>query len=179
MKKRFSVVIATYNREQYLKEAINSVLSQAFTNFETIIVDDGSTDHTAELIKSYEKPIKYILQHNQGPEVAHNRGYIEATGEYIAFLDDDDFFFPWTLAVYDRIITELNSPPLIIGSSYNGQNCQGNLNYTNAIIGRKFRDYLSKNIGMSVSGSKIIVQKSILDEIGETTNQQNENQFLL
>jgi Glycosyltransferases involved in cell wall biogenesis len=116
MNRRFSILITTYNREKYLKETIDSVLSQTFTDYETIIIDDGSTDRTAELVKSYEVRIKSIFQSNQGPEVAHNKGFYEANREYIAFLDDDDLFLPWTLATYNRIIREFDSPPLILGS---------------------------------------------------------------
>ena len=74
MSVRFSVVIPVYNRARFLREAIDSVLSQTFTNFEVIAVDDGSTDESLEILKSYGSRITVIQQANQGPEIARNAG---------------------------------------------------------------------------------------------------------
>lgn len=89
-----SVVIPTYNRVSFLKEAIDSVLDQTFRNFELIVVDDGSTDKTSELLLSYDKKIKVIKKANKGPSSARNRGIKAAKGEWIAFLDSDDAWKP-------------------------------------------------------------------------------------
>ena len=81
-----SVVIPTYNRAHLLKDAIQSVLVQTFTDFEIIIVDDGSTDDTRELINSFDDPrIRYVKQENAGVSAARNRAMELATGELIAF----------------------------------------------------------------------------------------------
>jgi glycosyltransferase involved in cell wall biosynthesis len=98
----FSVIIPTYNRAKLLKIAIDSVLSQSFTDFELIIIDDGSTDGTAHLVDEYSqrtpktkhrKPkLSYIHQPHQGVASARNRGVKEAKGEFICFLDSDDRF---------------------------------------------------------------------------------------
>ncbi len=86
-----SVIIPTYNRRNFLKIAIDSVLKQTYKNFELIIIDDGSTDNTEELVKSYkESRIKYFYQFNRGPAVARNKGIKISKGNYIAFLDSDD-----------------------------------------------------------------------------------------
>ncbi|PIE31712.1 glycosyl transferase, partial [candidate division KSB3 bacterium] len=69
-----SVIIPTCNRADFLKNAIDSVLSQTFGNFELIIVDDGSTDHTPELIKEYGQKVRYIPQDNRGVSNARNVG---------------------------------------------------------------------------------------------------------
>ncbi len=90
--KKVSVIIPTFNRKNFLKEAIESVLLQSYKNFEIIVVDDGSTDGTREMIKSEYKMIKYIYQKNSGPSAARNRGIVEAKGEYISFLDSDDLW---------------------------------------------------------------------------------------
>jgi len=88
-----SVVIPLYNKEKYIKRAIESVLNQTFQNFEIIVVNDGSTDRSAEVVKNIKDPrIKLINQKNAGVSAARNRGIQEAKYEYIAFLDADDFW---------------------------------------------------------------------------------------
>jgi len=116
MKVRFSVLMPVYNREKYVRQAIDSVLSQTFTDHELLVVDDGSTDGSAEVLKSYGTRIRLIRQRNQGPEVARNAALASAQGEYVVLLDSDDFLFPFALATYDQIIRTFNSPPVLIGS---------------------------------------------------------------
>lgn len=93
---KLSIIIPTYNRAQYLREAIDSVLSQTYRDFEIIVVDDGSTDNTKEVAKKWEllDKVKYFYQENKGPAAARNRGIKEAMGDYIAFLDADDLWLP-------------------------------------------------------------------------------------
>jgi glycosyltransferase involved in cell wall biosynthesis len=74
MKTRFSVLVPVQNRQEYVRQAIDSVLSQAFSDFELIVVDDGSSDRTPDVLQSYGARIKMIRQANQGPEVARNTG---------------------------------------------------------------------------------------------------------
>ena len=86
-----SVVIPTYNRIKFLKHATDSVLAQTYKDFELIIVDNGSTDNTYELISQYhDSRIRYIKQENKGPGTARNRGIKESRHNIVAFLDDDD-----------------------------------------------------------------------------------------
>lgn len=86
-----SVVIPTYNRIKFLKQATDSVLAQTYKDFELIIVDNGSTDNTYELISQYhDSRIRYIKQENKGPGTARNRGIKESRHNIVAFLDDDD-----------------------------------------------------------------------------------------
>ena len=87
-----SVIIPTYNRANFLKKAIDSVLAQTFKDFEFIVVDDGSTDETKVLIKGYKGRIKYIYQDNKGPASARNAGIKESKAEFITFLDSDDWW---------------------------------------------------------------------------------------
>jgi len=93
-----SVIIPTYNRGWILKEAVDSVLSQEYPSYEVIVVDDGSTDDTAEILKSCASRIAVIRQANQGVSAARNRGVREASGNLIAFLDSDDLWLPGKLA---------------------------------------------------------------------------------
>ena len=88
-----SVIMATYNRAGFLDKSIDSILEQSFTDFELIIVNDGSSDNTAEALSYYEKRdgrIRVITQENQGLAAARNSGAKAARGEYLAFMDDDD-----------------------------------------------------------------------------------------
>jgi len=88
-----SVIIPTYNRVQLIAQAIDSVLSQTYRNFEIIVVDDGSTDDTKQILIPYKDRITYIYQENQGGAAARNTGINRAKGKYIAFLDSDDLWF--------------------------------------------------------------------------------------
>ena len=88
---RVSVIIPTFNSERYLAEAIDSVLSQTYQNIECIVVDDGSTDNTPAIVQGYGDRIRYIYQENAERSAARNRGIVAATGQYISFLDADDF----------------------------------------------------------------------------------------
>ncbi|ACU04230.1 glycosyltransferase family 2 protein [Pedobacter heparinus] len=96
-----SVIIPCYNHGRYLSKAIESVLAQTYTHFEIIVVDDGSGDNTKETAQNY-KEVKYIYQMNQGLSAARNTGIDESTGEYLVFLDADD----WLLK--DALMINLN-----------------------------------------------------------------------
>jgi glycosyltransferase involved in cell wall biosynthesis len=97
-----SVIIPTYNRAKYIVSAMDSVFKQIYRPIELIVIDDGSTDDTAEVVKSWEQSIdqepwftfQYIFQDNQGATVARNLGLKIAKGEYIQFLDSDDILYP-------------------------------------------------------------------------------------
>lgn len=86
-----SVIIVVYNDEKYIKQAIESVLAQTYKNIELIVVDDGSTDNTGDIVKQYENII-YIYQENRGEGAARNVGINNSHGEYLAFLDSDDIY---------------------------------------------------------------------------------------
>jgi len=91
----FSVVIPLYDKEKYISKTLESVLKQTFENFEIIVIDDGSTDKSCEIVRSIkDSRIRLIRQENGGPSKARNRGIQEAKGEFIAFLDADDEWLP-------------------------------------------------------------------------------------
>jgi len=89
---RVSVIIPTYNRLPKVKDAIESVLGQTYRDFELWVVDDGSTDGTAEALKAFGKRIRYISQDNRGVSAARNLGMRVSRGKYVAFLDSDDLW---------------------------------------------------------------------------------------
>jgi glycosyltransferase involved in cell wall biosynthesis len=97
---RVSVIIPTFNRSRFLRQAIASVLAQTFPDFEVLVVDDGSSDNTAAVVAAIDDPrIIYIHQENAGRSAARNWGLAQTRGEYIALLDDDDLYLPNKLAV--------------------------------------------------------------------------------
>jgi len=97
---KVSVIIPTYNRARFIGAAVESVLAQTFTDFELILVDDGSTDETSEIVHRYldDPRILYIQQNNRGRSHARNRALAVARGAYIAFLDSDDSYLAEKLA---------------------------------------------------------------------------------
>ena len=101
---KVSVVIPTYNRGRVVGEAIDSVLSQRYDDFELIVVDDGSTDGTEELLASYLSRLTYIYQEHRGVSAARNHGIVSARGEYLSFLDSDDLWLRDKLSTQMRFM---------------------------------------------------------------------------
>ena len=97
-----SIIIPAYNAEKYIAETIKSVVNQTYKNWELIIVDDGSTDNTVDVITGYmnkDFPINYVFQKNSGVSTARNKGLSAAQGEYIALLDADDIWLENNLEI--------------------------------------------------------------------------------
>ncbi len=109
-----SVIIPTYNHAGYVSQTIESVLAQTYPNFEIVVVNDGSPDNTSDVLRPYTNSgkIVYIEQQNAGQAAARNRGLEEASGDFIAFLDDDDLWPPEKLAWQTAILRE---QPDVIG----------------------------------------------------------------
>jgi glycosyltransferase involved in cell wall biosynthesis len=96
-----SVIIPTYNRGWIVRDAIESVLGQIYADFELIVVDDGSTDRTPQILDDYGDKLRVIRQANQGVSAARNHGISESSGPLIALLDSDDIWLPKKLSVQD------------------------------------------------------------------------------
>lgn len=104
-----SVITPTYNREDLISKAIDSILAQSFHDFEMIIVDDGSTDNTKSVIANYvsrDARIKYFLKENGGPSAARNYGIEQANGKWVIYLDSDDTLFPNCLETMMAYVTD-------------------------------------------------------------------------
>lgn len=101
---KVSVIIPTYNRSRYVTQAIDSILTQTYKDYEIVVVDDGSTDNTREVLEPYMDKIRYIYQENTGVSAARNLGIREAKGEWIAFLDSDDRWMPRKLERQMRLV---------------------------------------------------------------------------
>ncbi len=169
-KPKVSVIIPTYNRSHFLSRAIKSVLNQTFQDFELIIVDDGSTDNTKEVIENFQekdKRIKYIWQKNSGgPAKTRNKGIEKSEGEYIAFLDDDDECLPKKLEKQILLFKESKVPNL------------GFVGGLDIIVGKKpIKDitpfYKSGNILKDLcfhciirTPGTVLVKRSVLQKVG-------------
>lgn len=111
-----SVILPTYNRAKFIARAINSILNQTYTDYEIIVVDDGSVDNTKEILKPYMGKIEYIYHEHLGASAARNVGIKAAKGEYIAFLDSDDEWLPEKLSIQ---MSSLASDEKIVAHSVN------------------------------------------------------------
>ncbi len=104
----FSIIIPTYNRAHFLPKAIESVINQTFTDWELVIVDDGSTDNTCQVVESFlsDCRIRYLYQHNQERCVARNNGINAAIANWICFLDSDDYYIENRLSLIKNSIND-------------------------------------------------------------------------
>ncbi len=140
----FSVIIPSFNRAALLISALNSVTAQRFTNFEVIVVDDGSTDRTHEFLKPFGERLLVLCQSNRGPGAARNLGARHARGTYLAFLDSDDLWFPWTLETYRDVILKHGAPSFVAGRPYRFSDpSELNKVRNNSIQIEQFEDYLA------------------------------------
>lgn len=105
-----SVIIPTYNRANYVQQAVESVLNQTYKDYEIIVIDDGSTDDTKLSLEKYADRVKYIYQENQKVAAARNNGIRHSQGKYIAFLDSDDLWLPQKL---ERDIAYFEAKPQV------------------------------------------------------------------
>ena len=160
-----SVIIPTYNRCWILKEAIDSVLSQEFSDIEIIVVDDGSNDDTAALLSAYGDQLTVIHQENRGVSAARNAGISIAKGKYIAFLDSDDMWLP------EKLSCQVD----FFQSHAQAEICQTDEIWIRNGIRVNPKNRHKKPSGMIfvpslqlclVSPSAVMIKKSLFDEIG-------------
>ena len=173
---RFSVIIPLYNKAPYVAKAIESVLAQTFTDFELVIVDDGSTDGSAEIA---EKTItghpncKLIRQENTGVSVARNNGVAASQGDYLCFLDADDWWKPTFLEKMSKFIDEFPEAG-IYGANYTIVNETKHKTRVAPIgVDEGFeKGYINycrvyaKNLSMPLWTGAVCMPKSIFDEFG-------------
>ena len=115
---RVSVIIPTYNRATLIGDPIESVLKQTYTDWELIVLDDGSTDDTAQVVAQYGDRVRYVYQENAGETAARNAGFAHARGELISFLDSDDCMLPHNLDTLVHLLDEQSDAGIAYGWYY-------------------------------------------------------------
>jgi len=115
---KISVIIPTYNHAEFLSDAIESVLQQTYKDIEVIVVNDGSTDNTLEVLKKYQNKITLISQENQGCSSARNTGIRNSNGEYISILDSDDLYRPQKLEHQCKVLDSDNSVGIVYSDAF-------------------------------------------------------------
>ena len=164
MRPLVSVIITTYNRREFVREAIESVQRQDFSDYEIIVVDDGSTDGTEEFLKEFNS-IHYFYQKNQGVSRARNQGLKLARGDYICFLDSDDLWLPRKLSIQTKVMRK---------------NREINVTYTDEIWIRRGKRVNPKKKHQKYSGwifkhclplciispSSVMLRREIFEEVG-------------
>ena len=166
----FSVIIPLYNKAPYVAKAIESVLGQTYRDFEVIVIDDGSTDQSLEVAKTFEnKSITIVSQPNSGVSTARNNGVKLAKHPYICFLDADDWWHPTFLEEMKRLITDFPDAG-IYGSGYyivkNGQERIAPIGVPQGFE-RGIIDYCevyAKTLCMPLTSISVVIPKHIFDE---------------
>jgi glycosyltransferase involved in cell wall biosynthesis len=162
---KVSIIIATFNRAHYLKEAICSVLAQSFQDYEIIVIDDGSTDNTREIAASFKDKIRYIYQKNQGVIKALNAGIAISKGEYVGFLGDDDLWLKDKLAIQ---VPELDKKPdlgFVCSSAITVDESDKELSLIKKSSNHS-DDFESLYENNSVLVLTALVRRSVLDDVG-------------
>lgn len=164
-----SVIIPTYNHAHFLPEALKSVLDQSYTDFEVIIVDDGSTDNTKDVIQPFfnDSRVRYIYQENSGLPATRNRGIKEAKGTFVALLDSDDIWLPSKLEKQVSLF-DADSEVVLIYCDAEFIDVNGDTipdpGYK-PIPGSTYKDLLYMNWVIG-SGSSVLIRKSVFEKAG-------------
>lgn len=164
-----SVVIPTHNRSALLKAAVDSVLQQGFRDHEIVVVDDGSTDDTVNVLKGYDGRVRWLRQPNRGASAARNAGVRASKGQLVAFLDDDDRFLPDKLAVQVHAMSE--NPEA--GMSYTGAYLEDPAGHR---LARVYEAWLTGDIyrrlvwrgpyASPIAAPTVMVRRAVLDAVG-------------
>lgn len=157
---RFSVIIPVHNRSVLVRQTIDSVLAQTFSDREIIVVDDASTDDTPAVLRAYGGAIRVItLEEQSGCEVARNAGVAYAGGDYFAFLDSDDLLFAWALDTYDQVLNHTGQPALLVSRFSSFVDAPPVLVRGDEIRLIVFPDYLARDRTVPSTASMIVVHR--------------------
>jgi glycosyltransferase involved in cell wall biosynthesis len=169
---KFSVVIPLYNKEKYVRQAIDSILAQSFRDFEILVIDDGSTDESLNVAQSFRESVRIIShERNRGLSAARNTGIREAKGDFVVFLDADDYWKPEFLEAINQL-TEQFPQASLFATAYEEvypnhtikpKVMLGEVSDLNILI----TDYFARNLGQPLyNHSSLAVRRSFFDKIG-------------
>ena len=165
MEKYISVIIPTYNRQRYLKKAIDSVVAQTYPYFELIVVDDGSDDDTAGLVSGHNGDIVFIQQENRGPAAARNTGIRAARHDILAFLDSDDWFAENKLA--KQLGAMQVNPALLISHTQETWFRNGKILNQKAKHNKKGGNIFNQSLKLCAVGmSTVMIHREVFDTYG-------------
>ncbi len=159
-----SIVIPTYNRETFITKALDSVMAQTYQHFEVVVIDDGSTDNTRDVVQAYGEKVHYFYQRNKGIAGARNAGIKKSCGSYIAFLDSDDYWRPEKLERQMALFHEHREYGLVasccasvrLDGSFREKNRPGK-------SGRVLTDLFIKNF---IRTSSVVIKKACFEKVG-------------
>jgi glycosyltransferase involved in cell wall biosynthesis len=166
----FSVIIPSYNKIDFIEKSIQSVLNQTLSDFEIIVVDDGSSDGSPELLKKYltrYSNIQVIFQENMGVSMARNNGAKVAKNEYLAFLDADDW---WEYSFLEKMKSLIEHYPNagLYSSNFsivkNGQSIKSKFNIESGYIDY-FKSYVNDGFRQPINSSSVVIPKTVFNEM--------------
>lgn len=170
-----SIILPTFNGEKYIKRAINSVISQTFSDWELIIVNDGSIDNTEGIISEFllkDKRVIYLFQNNQGPSAARQKGIDNSKGEYLAFIDVDDMWIDKDKLKKQFKFLEDNPDYILVGTGV------VNINDNNKEINRYFMPETDEGIRKKFLRINCFINSSILFRKIALSNIKNSDSLL-
>jgi glycosyltransferase involved in cell wall biosynthesis len=165
MKPNISICIPTFNRKDYLKQALDSIFAQTYKDFEVVVVDDGSTDGTEEMIKNSAYSVRYYWQENRGEAVSRNRLIKLAQCQFITFLDSDDLLMPDAVERMAKAIAEKGEDVVVYGPYYR---IDHNGNITGRCKRKLYSGYVTKYLfgDIFIHSCGSMFPRKALEEIG-------------
>lgn len=161
-----SIIIPVYNGENYLSQAIESALSQTYKNIEIIVVDDGSSDDTANIASDYGEKIKYYKKSNGGVASALNYGIEKAKGEYISWLSHDDEYFDYKLEKQVRLLNEIDNKDVVLFSNFalfdSDSKIFAHTNYQKRYTKKNLENGIFAVLKGTVNGCSMLIPKKLL-----------------
>lgn len=167
MQNKVSVIIPSYNYCEYIEECLNSVLSQSYPNTQVIVVDDGSTDGTSDILEKYRKWVEVLHQENAGPAAAKNAGIKLASGEFICFLDADDIFLPDKIHMQLDLMQD-NSSVGLVHTGVNWINENGEIFKVDfkTSIHDKEEQIFQLLIANYITSSSVMIRRDVFRDVG-------------
>ncbi len=166
---KFSILIACYNQRHFVQAAVESAIAQSSPSREIIVVDDCSTDGTADILDQYRDSVQLVkFEENQGAIASRNHAAKLATGEYLVYLDGDDIFMPWTLQVYQRLINA-HKPEIILGkrSYFRGEDPKtDSIEFPEKLEYITYQNWFQKEREVAFGASNFVVHRKAFNDVG-------------